>query len=482
VSSKKQWMGLKAFFTTLALLGLASNAQAFCGYFVAKAGSDLFNQASRVVLVRDGSKTVITMANDFEGDASKFAMVVPVPTVLEKEQINVGENAWVDRIDAFTAPRLAEYFDPNPCDTRFYMMERSAAMPKATTSRARNKGASAKSLGVRIEAEYAVGEYDILILSAEQSDGLQTWLKQNDYKIPRKATRILRSYIKMGMKFFVAKINLERQEKDGRQMLRPLQIAYDSKRFMLPIRLGTLNAKSHQDLFVYAITKKGRVESTNYQNTRIPTGQEIPVFVKDDFANFYRAMFDKQVKKDNMKTVITEYAWNMNWCDPCAADPLTNNELRQLGVFWVGDAGKANPLKLKSRSGLGLVNPKRRPRVPRPFSGGQAKEAFVTRMHVRYTAKKFPEDLFFQVTSDAKNFQGRYVLRHPFRGETQCELAQQYRQRTVKAQEERVQALANLTGWKPSELRKKVDWLGDGPAKDKKLPPSNKTRWWQNIW
>ena len=44
--------------------------------------------------------------------------------------------------------------------------------------------ARAKALGVTIEAQYTVGEYDILILSAKQSGGLETWLTENGYRIP----------------------------------------------------------------------------------------------------------------------------------------------------------------------------------------------------------------------------------------------------------------------------------------------------------
>ena len=51
--------------------------------------------------------------------------------------------------------------------------------------------------------------------------------------------------------------------------------------------------------------------------------------------DFYRDMFDHQVKKADMRAVFTEYAWDMNWCDPCAADPLSHEELRSLGVFWL---------------------------------------------------------------------------------------------------------------------------------------------------
>ena len=102
---------------TLLLLPLlaAQTALAFCGFYVAKADTKLFNQASQVVLVRQEDKTVLTMANDFRGDPREFAIVVPVPTVLEREQIHVGDRATLQHLDAYSAPRLVEYFDANPC-------------------------------------------------------------------------------------------------------------------------------------------------------------------------------------------------------------------------------------------------------------------------------------------------------------------------------------------------------------------------------
>ena len=102
---------------TVAILTFAitTNAQAFCGFYVAKADTSLFNQASQVVLVRDDDRTVITMANDFQGDVRDFAVVIPVPTFIEREQINVAENGLIEHLDAYTAPRLVEYHDGDPC-------------------------------------------------------------------------------------------------------------------------------------------------------------------------------------------------------------------------------------------------------------------------------------------------------------------------------------------------------------------------------
>ena len=134
-------------------------ALGFCGFYVAKADTQLFNKASKVALVRHDGKTVMTMANDYRGDPQEFALVVPVPTFLERDQIHVGERALLDHLDAYSAPRLVEYFDENPCRPR------PLPAPMAAVGRTQQapSGAADKSLGVTVEARYTVGEYDIVI-------------------------------------------------------------------------------------------------------------------------------------------------------------------------------------------------------------------------------------------------------------------------------------------------------------------------------
>src|SRR5947207_834048 len=321
---------------TLLLLTLfsAQSVLAFCGFYVAKADTKLFNQASQVVLVRHEDKTVLTMANDFRGDPKEFAIVVPVPTVLEREQIHVGDRALLQHLDAYSAPRLVEYFDGNPCALNDAKARRDAG-GRLPASAAQERGAA--GLGVTIEARYTVGEYDILILSAKESTGLETWLRDNGYRIPAGASAVLGSYLKQGMRFFVARVNLGEQARLGFTYLRPLQVAYESPKFMLPIRLGMVNADGAQELFVYALTRKGRVETTNYRTVKLPSDVDLPVYLKEpgEFAKFYKAMFSRQVDKEDMRVLFLEYAWDMRWCDPCAADPLSTDELRRLGVFWL---------------------------------------------------------------------------------------------------------------------------------------------------
>src|SRR5438477_9540954 len=127
----------------------------FCGFYVSKADTKLFNKASQVVLVRDGDRTVMTMTNDFKGELKEFAVVIPVPTFLKREQIHVGEKALVDHLDAYSAPRLVEYFDANPCQVRT-MNEYALAAPMARRMAAQDAVSTAKTLGVTIEAQYTV--------------------------------------------------------------------------------------------------------------------------------------------------------------------------------------------------------------------------------------------------------------------------------------------------------------------------------------
>ena len=426
----------------------AAPAHAFCGFFVGKADTQLFNQSSQVAIVRDQNRTVITMGNDYRGQLTEFALVVPVPSVLTREQIHLGEPALLKRLDGYSAPRLVEYTDEDPCERRRY--EAMDAMP---TTAARGgamsmmQPAPKKALGVTVEAEYTVGEYDIVLLSATESEGLEIWLRESGYKMPPRAAAALSPYVKQQMKFFVAKVNLKEQQKAGFQELRPIQIAFESPKFMLPIRLGMANADGPQDLIVYAITRNGRVESSNYQTVKMPADVEVPEFVQREFGPFYKDTFGKAWRDHGKNALLTEYVWNMGSCDPCAAPPLASEELRALGVFWLDEQ-------------------------PGAYHGG-GMPLTLTRLHVRYDAQHFPEDLMFQETGDQAPFQGRYVLRHPFRGETSCAAGREYKKQLEARHREEAKTLAALTGWELSRIHA-------GMGKD--APQEPKPAWWKSLW
>jgi hypothetical protein len=448
---KRLWIG-RLWLSSLSLAALWSGtAHSFCGFYVARGDAQLFNHASQVVLVRDGDRTVMTMVNDFKGEPKEFAIVVPVPTVLKKGQIHVGDKAVVDHLDQFSAPRLVEYFDPDPCPKYEALMRAQDGAPSAAMVKEISLASRKATSNVVIEARYTIGEYDILILSAKESQGLEQWLIDNDYRVPKGAARVLDGYLKQGMKFFVAKVNLKEQKQLGFSYLRPIQVAYESPKFMLPVRLGMVNASGTQELFVYALSRRGRIEAVNYRTAKLPSDMDIPVYVKGVFPDFYRAMFGRQVGKDDMSVVYTEYAWDMGWCDPCASQPLAPEELKQLGVWWLND-------------------------TPDP---GTNPTPFVTRLHVRYDRESFPQDLVFQETADRTNFQARYVLRHEWTGSGDCSNAKQYRLGLPKRREKEARTLAELTGWSVDKIRGDMNLLANWTREGERF---DNVQWWDRLW
>jgi hypothetical protein len=108
-----------------------------------------------------------------------------------------------------------------------------------------------------------------------------------------------------------------------------------------------------------------------------------------------------------------------------------------------------------------------------------AQNVFVTRLHARYTAETFPEDIMLNETSDRENFQGRYVLRHPFSGVAECKGAEEYYSGLPKRFEKEAKTLANITGWDIGKIRS--DMEGNGQSfKMKATSPSG--NWWEKMW
>jgi len=420
---------MKKFAASVILVALISHeALAFCGFYVAKADGTLKNKTSQVILVRDGDQNVITMYNDFQGNFKDFAMVVPVPVVLKQKDIKVVDPQIFTTLNEYSKPRLVEYYDQNPCQPQVLnevvVTGLAGRVPGVSISQK-----SEREYKVKIEAQYLIGEYDIMILSASESSGLKEWLNENGYKVPPGADEVLEPYIKSNLKFFVVKVNEKEKKKLKGNFLRPIQISFKSPKFMLPIRLGMANSDGDQDMLVYAFTKKGRVECTNYRTVSLPTGNNIPVFVLNNFGNFYANLFQHQWKREGKSVVMLEYAWNVSpknyvKCDPCVATAPSAQDLVNAGVWWIGNNFERWGIDDEDISG----------------------DVHFTRLHVRYNRQSFPQDLIFQVTPNTESYQARYVINHPASGDFSCDEGKKYVKQLKERRQDELDMLHYLTG------------------------------------
>jgi hypothetical protein len=267
-----------------------------------------------------------------------------------------------------------------------------------------------------------------VILSAEDSNGLDTWLKDSGYAIPEGAERLLRPYVQNGSKFFVAKVDVTKVKMEkGMAMLSPLRFHYDTETFSLPVRLGLANSGRHAGPHRAHPRPAERYDLANYKNVTIPTNIDVDESAKAQFPAFYAALFDRTLESnldsDKRPPVVTEYSWDASTCDPCPGPALRPADIATLG----GDT---------------LVAPGER-ETWATYNG-----FVVTRLHARYSKDQLAEDLVFKTADPimggreiyrqkgasreatletgaepggVNNFQGRYAIRHPWTGPIQCE-------------------------------------------------------------
>ncbi|MGV3619391.1 MAG: DUF2330 domain-containing protein [Archangium sp.] len=398
---------------SVAVALLSTAAHAFCGFYVSSAGAEMFNDATMVVLMRDGTRTVLSMQNNYRGPPSDFALVIPVPVILKKENVKTLARDVFPRIDTIASPRLVEDFEKGECPPM--------QVPSAVQYSAGGGGPGLpRDLGVKVEAKFEVGEYEIVVLSAKDALGLDIWLKENKYKIPANAEPLLKPYVQNNWKFFVARVNVKKVNfVDGQAVLSPLRFFYDAEKFELPVRLGLVNSSGTQDLIVHVIGKT-RFEVANRKNVLVPTNVQLKTSAEPVFGGFYAELLARTFEK-NAGAAVTEFAWQGALpppkvevgggiygvtCDPCPPpSPVDDALTRTLGADSIPG--------LKTDEDIAKF----------------AKEATLTRIHLRYTKESLTDDLVFTAAdpvaggvpevakagpAKSNRFQGRYIVKKPF--------------------------------------------------------------------
>ncbi|MBM76492.1 MAG: hypothetical protein CMK59_13885 [Proteobacteria bacterium] len=352
---------------------ISGAAHSFCGTYVGSADSNLLSHTSQVAMVRQANQTTLTLANDYEGALSEFALVIPVPSVLNEEDVSILDPSVLQRAEIYSGPRLVEY----SCED-FYSgwspwspsLGCQSEMMYESIASEDSYGESSKE-SVQIESSFAVGEYELAVVSATNGEGLNTWLEINGFALGANASDILQEYIEGESYFLVAKVTLDGLP-EGQSWLSPLQLSYESPVFSLPIRLGTVNSPGEQDLLIYTLTdyEEGQIGIQNYEELTMETDCMLN---SQDFGADYGARLGSKMNEAG-GAWIREYSWAPYHCDPCAeGDALSDEDVQALGY------------------------------------DGSAFDAYFNRIRMRYTPEEAVEDLVLYPSGIIENSQMRYI-------------------------------------------------------------------------
>jgi hypothetical protein len=356
------------------------------------------------------------MVADYRGNPREFAAVIAVPTILTREQIKTADAKLVEHIDAATAPRFMIRRDLDPC----FVPPKSVADSRVARGQVAIPSAAAapRPAAVVVEARYVVGDYDVAVLSASESDALLKWLASEGYQVPSAAESVLAAYIEEGLKFFVAKVALKDGSSDGYKRLSPLQISYRSPKMWLPLRLSTVVAEGPQDMFVFALTEGTHIEAANMPTHVIDTARELPPFVGHQFEAFYEAAIAHAHQEAKGAIAIVEA--RQSFQNGVAASRRWNLSPDDLAALGIDPRRGAGPLTL-------------------------------TRLHVRYD-RSFTNDLVFERRSNMASFLSNFRVHEPFQGEATCPQASRYKAQVAEQRTKEIEALQRLTGWSTSEI------------------------------
>lgn len=314
---------LASLVATIALL-FPTGAAAFCGTYVSSYDEAPQNAASEVAIVRQGTRTTLTVANDVMGETRGFAMVVPVPEVLPEDAIHVVDPTVFDRLRGYSNPRQVHYECSDFARDTGWDVDMDGSTDTGDVSDTAEP--------VEVEAQYIVGEYDVSILSATESSGLVDWLQANGYAVPDASERLLGEYIAGGAFFFAAQVREDAGIEPG-DMLSPLQFSYESAPYGLPIRIGTLNSPGSQDLRIYALSDydQGRTAIANYAEATVDTDCMFQPRDGEDLTAYYDRQLDEAYAAQASASWITEYSWGNGNCDPCTGVIPADDDVFTIG-------------------------------------------------------------------------------------------------------------------------------------------------------
>ncbi|MFT5681622.1 MAG: hypothetical protein ACI8RZ_002528 [Myxococcota bacterium] len=383
---------------------LPSSGQAFCGHYV---GGALTNTESQMIVTREGRRTVLTMANDVEGDLADFGLVVPVPSTVTSADISVVDPDVLGALDIYTAPRLVSY----SCEDIEWVpdgdggweggspgssgcggstgVDMSAPDTASSTSggHGRGGGLGIESLEDVLRVDrFTAGEYDLAVVSATDGSGLSGWLAEEGFTLSEEADVLLGEYLDAGLSFLVARVSLKELPED-RPWLSPLQIRYEADMVSIPIRLGTLSSAGVQDVLIYTIADSGLMGISSYPEVDVES--ECLLRADVGIGDFIRDEIDETLGHDESEDTkdtgtpdtdglgagyVLEYGWGQGKCDPCPPEgSLSDDTLEALG-----------------------------------FTGGSS-AAWVTRLHMRYRPEDIDADLVLYESNVQTTWQLRYV-------------------------------------------------------------------------
>jgi|GEM_PF-671632 len=199
---------------------------------------------------------MVTWSDDLDGPAlvsvganihnapDGFGYVVPIPQVIDGDDLQVGSGHLLDAMETFTGPRSVH----RGCHD--YRPDVELVCPEPSRNGGEGEGEYGGEAGDGVQVETVqVGAYEVSLLTSDGATGLLSWLEDNDFELPAGSEEHIEEYLDQGFMFAAVSVPPGTVVADG-SSLPPLDFYLDEGFRTLPLLLAANAAKTTQDVIV----------------------------------------------------------------------------------------------------------------------------------------------------------------------------------------------------------------------------------------
>ena len=280
----------------LVALLLPASALACGGFFCSQVNLEPVQQnAERILFEIHGDGTITaTVEIRYQGDPRDFSWVVPVPTQLGEEDLDVlaPQNALL-LLDDATRPQVI----PPPTECLRPDAPPSPFGNEVTLLSASDGGGD----GVDVIDLPVVGPFEPQMLRADSADALVDWLNENDYLITPEMEPMVGEYVASGMWFLALKLRADAGVAD----IKPISMTYPGERPLVPIQLTGVAAEPEMGILTF-IAADSRYEADNFSNLVIDL-DAVQVHPLTGQQNYY-PLLSWQMDAAGGQAVVTQFS------------------------------------------------------------------------------------------------------------------------------------------------------------------------------
>ena len=241
--------------------------------------------AERIIFTQNGDGTVSAYVQiEYTGAAPDFSWILPLPDVIDAEDVEVPEDAMAAFRELEVATDPVFIPPPRPECADFI----SVAMAAPIGS-------------VEVFASGEVGPYGFDVVGSEDPDALVSWLRDNGYRVTEAMEPLIDLYVEEQFVFLAMKLRPDQ----GAQDVEPVKVTYPSSQPMIPLRLTAVAANPDMAVMVWIYADVQAVP-VNYGKIGIDN-EELVFFGRGGSSN-YRQLMGQKADEMEGQAFITEYA------------------------------------------------------------------------------------------------------------------------------------------------------------------------------